>query len=230
MDELEKTLAEVTEQEDLSDSEETSQTASSEPAASTEEDGQQQEETSENGQKEKETRSLKTEIIEWIKAFVFAGVIVALIFGFVIRPVEVKGHSMEPTLQNSDRLIEWMLFYTPKQGDIVILSEKTGLDEALVKRVIATEGQTVDINKSGEVLVDGVLLNEDYIYETIDQAHYGDWDYPVTVPEGCIFVMGDNRNHSTDSRYAEVGFVDVDEVIGKVFLRLSPLSAFGLID
>lgn len=224
MDELEKTLAEVTEQADLSDSEETSQ------AASTEEDGQQQEESSEKDQKEKETRSLKTEIIEWIKAFVFAGVIVALIFGFVIRPVEVKGHSMEPTLQNSDRLIEWMLFYTPKQGDIVILSEKTGLDEALVKRVIATEGQTVEINDAGEVLVDGVLLNEDYIYEPIDQAHLGDWEYPVTVPEGCIFVMGDNRNHSTDSRYAEVGFVDVDEVIGKVFLRLSPLSAFGLID
>ena len=153
MDELEKTLAEVTEQADLSDSEETPQ------AASTEEDGQQQEESSEKDQKEKETRSLKTEIIEWIKAFVFAGVIVALIFGFVIRPVEVKGHSMEPTLQNSDRLIEWMLFYTPKQGDIVILSEKTGLDEALVKRVIATEGQTVEINYAGKELVKGVMLN-----------------------------------------------------------------------
>ena len=178
----------------------------------------------------KPPRNAKKELIEWVKAFVFAGIIVALIFGFVIRPVEVLGHSMEPTLQNSDRLIEWMLFYTPKQGDIVILSEKTGLDEALVKRVIATEGQTVEINEAGEVLVDGVLLNEDYIYEPIDQAHLGDWEYPVTVPEGCIFVMGDNRNHSTDSRYAEVGFVDVDEVIGKVFLRLSPLSAFGLID
>ena len=156
MDALEKTQTEVEQQKPSA-----SETAADVTASETVEP--EGEETAEQTDKDKKPRSVKDEIIEWVKAFVFAGVIVALVFGFVIRPVEVKGHSMEPTLQNSDRLIEWMLFYTPKQGDIVILSEKTGLDEALVKRVIATEGQTVEINDAGEVLVDGALLNEDYI-------------------------------------------------------------------
>ena len=171
--------------------------------------------------------NLKKELWEWAKATVFAGVIVFLIFHFLIRVVSVDGSSMVPTLQNGDRLITSNLFYTPSYGDIVILSDNTGLDEALVKRVIAVAGQTVDINENGEVLVDGKVLSEPYIAETISDSRRGDWDYPVTVPEGHLFVMGDNRNHSTDSRFKDVGFIDEKEVLGRVIFRLLPVNKIG---
>lgn len=177
----------------------------------------------------KRKNSPREELIEWIKAILFAAVIVGVLFGFFIKPVEVIGSSMVPTLHSQDRLIVWKFCYEPQNGDPVILSENTGLDEALVKRVIAVAGQTVDIDPDGAVLVDGQRLEETYIAEPIDDAHRGDWEYPVTVPEGCIFVMGDNRNASTDSRFYSVGFVDTDEVIGKVVLRILPLNAIGLV-
>lgn len=176
-----------------------------------------------------EKKSVRAEVIEWLKAIVAASVIVAVLFGFFIKPVEVIGSSMSPTLTNGDRLIVWKFLYEPKNGDPVILSENTGLDEALVKRVIAVAGQTVDIDSSGTVIVDGQPLEEGYIMEPIAPSTRGDHDYPVTVPEGCIFVMGDNRNRSTDSRFSEVSFVDKDEVIGKVVLRILPVDSIGFI-
>lgn len=173
--------------------------------------------------------TLKKELIEWVKALLSAAVIVAVIFGIFLKPVQVVGSSMEPTLHEGDRLIVWKFCYEPKHGDPIILSEHTGLNEALVKRVIATEGQTVDITDDGYVVVDGEELIEMYTASLIDEAKHGDHDYPVTVPEGCIFVLGDNRNHSSDSRSSEIGFVDEDEVIGKVVLRILPFDRIGLI-
>lgn len=179
---------------------------------------------------EKEPFNLKKELWEWAKAIFFAAVIVFIVFKFIIQVVTVNGISMEPTLEERDRLVISNLFYTPETGDIVVLSDKTGLDEALIKRIIALPGQTVDINENGEVLVDGKILSEPYIAELIQEDHRGDMEYPVTVPEGKIFVMGDNRNHSTDSRYSSVGLVDEKEVLGRVIFRLLPFDKIGPVD
>ena len=184
-----------------------------------------QQETEENGGKE--PFNLKKELWEWVKALLFAGIIVFIVFRFLIQVVSVDGTSMVPTLQDGDRLISSNLFYTPQYGDIVILSENTGLNEALVKRIIAVAGQTVDINENGEVVVDGKVLSEPDTAETISDNRRGDFDYPVTVPEGMVFVMGDNRNHSTDSRFSAVGFIDEDEILGRVIFRLLPLDKIG---
>ena len=145
---------------------------------------------------------------------------VVLLFTFVIRLIGVDGHSMVPTLQDGDRLLvlSSLLYDDYAYGDIVVLRKSEFLEEPIVKRVIATEGQTVDIDfESGSVYVDGTLLDEPYVNE-LTFLQEGT-EFPLTVPEGCIFVMGDNRNHSSDSRDARLGTVDTRYVIGKaVFL------------
>ena len=148
---------------------------------------------------------------------------VVLLFTFVIRLIGVDGHSMVPTLQDGDRLLvlNAMLDNDYEYGDIVVLRKDTFLEEPIVKRVIATEGQTVDIDfVSGAVYVDGELLEEDYINEPtyVEEGT----EFPLTVPEGSIFVMGDNRNHSSDSRSSDLGTVDTRYVIGKAVFLLFP--------
>ncbi len=182
------------------------------------------------------------EICESVITSVF---VVLLLFTFIARPVTVDGRSMIPTLNDTDKLIMTTFFYTPKVGDIVIIENKhsyiykegttdiiegNSLNKRLVKRVIAVGGQTVDINfNSGEVIVDGEVLKENYISEPtfLDP---GAFTYPVTVPEGYIFVMGDNRNNSTDSRDEHVGFVKKDDVLGKALLRFYPFEKFSVLN
>lgn len=164
------------------------------------------------------------DLYEWVQSLVGSVLVVVAIFTFVIRMMGVDGHSMLNTLQHGDRLlvVNSMLYHDYKYGDIVIL-RKNGVfdDDPIVKRVIAVEGQTVDIDfAEGIVYVDGEALEEDYIREPTYTAE--GTEFPLTVPEGSIFVMGDNRNGSSDSRDYRLGTVDSRYVIGKAAFLIFP--------
>ena len=164
------------------------------------------------------------DLYEWVQSLVGSVLVVVAIFTFVIRMMGVDGHSMLNTLQHGDRLlvVNSMLYHDYKYGDIVIL-RKNGVfdDDPIVKRVIAVEGQTVDIDfAEGIVYVDGEALEEDYIREPTYTAE--GTEFPLTVPEGSIFVMGDNRNGSSDSRDYRLGTVDTRYVVGKAAFLIFP--------
>ena len=160
------------------------------------------------------------EAYEWVQALVCSVLAVVVLFAFGVRLIGVDGHSMVPTLQHGDRLLvlNSKLCGGYEPGDIVVLRKESFLPTPIVKRVVAVEGQVVDIDfSSGTVFVDGQRLHEDYINE---QTFKNDGTaFPLTVPEGSVFVMGDNRNHSNDSRDVRLGTVDTRYIIGRaVFL------------
>ena len=166
--------------------------------------------------------------IEWVQA-----VLVALALGFLVKTflftlVKVEGPSMNPTLQNGDRLFVNRLAYKPQQGDVIVF--KPAYDKAVpyIKRVIAVEGQVVDIDfEKGEVYIDGVLLEEPYLLEPIFNP--GDVTFPATVPKGHVFVMGDNRNNSEDSRRSRVGMVNNKVIMGGAIYRWWPFNKMGAV-
>lgn len=165
-------------------------------------------------------------LYDWADALVYALIAIVLLFTLVVRMTGVIGDSMKPTLHENDKLMISNLFYTPKQGDIVVVTKKAFREEPIVKRIIAVAGQTVNIDfETGQVFVDGVLQEETYIAEPTTRK--GDMEFPLYVQEGYLFVMGDNRNHSTDSRFSEVGLIDERMVLGKVLFRLFPLNDIG---
>ena len=167
---------------------------------------------------------------EWIKDIIIAIVIAIVVVQF-IKPTIVKESSMEPNFYANDYLFVSKQSYTfsePKQGDVVVfhseLKQDNGDEKLLIKRVIGLPGDTIDI-KDDKVYINGVELAEDY---TKDGYTTGEVE-GLVVPEGKVFCMGDNRRVSIDSRYPEVGCVEIDEIIGKVVLRVWPFSEFGLI-
>lgn len=171
----------------------------------------------ENGsQSQQEKKSDGRDLYEWVQALVCSVLAVVVLFTFVVRLIGVDGHSMLPTLQDGDRMLvlNSMLYHDYKYGDVVVLRKDSFLAEPIVKRVIATAGQTVDIDfDSGTVYVDGAPLQEDYINE-LTFLEEGT-EFPLTVPENHIFVMGDNRNRSSDSRDSNLGTIDTRYVIGR---------------
>ena len=173
--------------------------------------------------------SMRVDLYEWIQSLMTALVICMAIFIFIIRVIDVSGSSMFPTLHDGDKMLVSNLFYTPHAGDVVVFkTDRYDPERALVKRVIATEGQEISIDfDRGIVYIDGLPVEEDYIAELTKTKL--DFIGPQTVPEGCMFVMGDNRNASTDSRTKEIGMVDQRMLLGRAYYVIFPLSDTGWI-
>lgn len=168
----------------------------------------------------------KNEFFEWGEAMVISLTVIVLLFTFVVRLISVEGSSMVPTLQDKDKviLLNSLLDGETEKGDIVVLAKKGFFDgNPIVKRVIGTEGDTIDIDfEKGQVYVNGEAQEEPYINEPTYERQ--DMDFPQVVPAGCIFVMGDNRNRSTDSRNSQLGMVDTRYVLGHVLARVLPIQ------
>lgn len=188
---------------------------------------------------ETKNRVLRREIIDWIEAIVFAVVITFLLKNFVFTLVKVDGSSMEPTLYHENRLYVNKFFYTPEKGDIIIFTPESDPERPYVKRVIATEGDTVYIDfGTGDVYVNDRIIEENYIaerthhmgsYKSYIQSLmlYGEYsrENPIVIEKDKVFVMGDNRNASKDSR--DLGQIPVDDIMGHALFRFWPLDKFG---
>ncbi|MBR2464264.1 MAG: signal peptidase I [Clostridia bacterium] len=192
--------------------------------------------------KEKDSQSFAATLIEYVEVFVFAVIFVILLMTFCVRLCEVDGPSMNKTLSHGEKLIISDFFYKPKTGDIVVFhlsdSDIEYYNKPIVKRVIATEGQHVKIDYMQKLVYvsDDDTFSED---ELLDESAYAYYDIGIfkeaktekpaeifTVPEDHLFVMGDNRNNSADSRNVHIGMVNENCVLGKALLRLSPFTVF----
>ena len=171
--------------------------------------------------------SLLQILYDWLGTGVMSLVVIFLVMTFFYRQVTVNGNSMNDTLQNQDRLIVQSFMYEPKCGDIVVVTHGRSLNEPIIKRVIATGGQTLRIDyENSQVIVDGVVIKEDYI-KGLTVPEPNPTKIPAVIPEGYVFVMGDNREDSLDSRSSRVGLIPVENIVGKAIMRMFPFDTFG---
>ena len=195
-----------------------------------------------DGKPEKKGKKLLRDITDIAESTVITMFIIILLFTYILHPVNVVGTSMVPTLQNDDKIFMTTIIPDISYGDIIIIDNNKAylldennevisrdsyqLNECIIKRVIAEGGQTVDIDFStGAVTVDGKVLDEPYI-NAPTLTDEGAFDFPVTVPEGYYFVMGDNSNASSDSRHPYVGFIKKSQIYGKAIIRYAPFENF----
>lgn len=176
-------------------------------------------------EQENKKTSAALELFGWAQSLIWALLVLVVISSFFVRISGVSGDSMFPTLHNLDRVLVELNYNEPVRGDMIVVMAPHFDDEPLVKRIIGIEGDEIDIDDEGNVWVNGELILEPYINE--QDFNGGSVTYPFYVPEGHVFVMGDNRNHSADSRADYIGALKTDDIIGRVFFRIWPMESFG---
>lgn len=184
-----------------------------------------------NTEPKEEKPSFKVDLFYWMQTLISVLIALILIFSLVGRVIEVKGSSMLPTLHEGDLMLLQSIGYTPKQGDVVVLRKDAFMEEPIVKRVIAVGGQHVTVDyDTNAVYVDGMALDEPYINEMMVDSYRPDMCVvDVDVPEGSVYVLGDNRNHSSDSRHIDLGTVDERYILGHVLCVVFPFQDFGIV-
>ncbi len=192
-----------------------------------------------NEEEEEKLTPAKKEVFEWLDVVISAIIVVVIMFTFVFRVATIEGDSMQNTLYEGEKVIISNFFYEPQTNDIVVISrnaenivgEASDSSLPIIKRIIAVEGQTVDIDfNRGLVYVDGEVIDDSYAKTPTNLCYNDGVEFPVKVPENCVFVLGDNRNDSLDSRSAKIGkngMVDERYILGKTILRIYPFDKVG---